>query len=224
MIIYFLSFLSYIYLYSSNAITTLTFLNNLELVVGSQNKSDENAGFFTSIKIYENQNLQNIFDWKLRGDQKLTVKHGQVSIYNNVRLCDDEVNKFAEIIEMINNEHQNTTNVTEKNHTKKETQKRVIFINNGYKKKCKSDHIITRSRVTSHDKCIIYWTDKSVGKKAVYMIQYVPIDDYGVKEVVDKMFFEKDVCSNNGKFLIFILNEDKNINYYHRMDKCDSDT
>lgn len=156
-------------------------------MLGTQNSSSTNVstlGLFNSIRIFENANLQNIFDWKQRGDKKLVVKHGEVLIYNNVRLCEDEVNNFVELIQM-----------------KAPIDKMKKIRNNGYRKKCKNDHIKTRFQVLSHDKCEIIWTDSSVKKDdnlPIYLIQYVPITNFGVKEVVEQMLFEKDACSKYG--------------------------
>lgn len=122
----------------------------------------------------------------MRGDKKLTIKYGSVLIYNNFRLCENEVANFKKLIEG------------------NETRKEDYMLNNGNNKKCKNTEIKTDYTVLSYDAVEIVWIDNSISNISNiddfpgYLIQYVPIDEFEQREVDENMLYERDICSSFG--------------------------
>jgi hypothetical protein len=131
------------------------------------------------VRIFENQNLQNLFDWKSRANNSLHIKSGSVLIYNNIRLCENEVTNLKKLLEGGNRADD-------------------YMARNGHRYKCKNEDIKTEYNVLSHEECEIFWTDNSSNNFPGYLIQYVAIDEFGVKEADENMLYERDSCSQYG--------------------------
>lgn len=163
----------------SPPITELTFLNKLRIVEGKKNK--------TSIHIFENQNLQTIFDWRLRGNAKLKLRNGNIQIFSNMLLCGNETRSFQDIIERSGD------------HTD-------LIQNNGAKSRCTLNSIETSFYVLSHDSCAIRWKDVkikgTVFKFKTFIIQYVPIKS--TSNLDDNILLERDSCSSYGWQHVFV--------------------
>lgn len=158
----------------------MTFLNNLRVVEGRKYKA--------SIQIFENSNLQTMFDWKQRGDKKLTINIGHVLIYNNIMLCSNETNKFQHLLEQKNN----NTNIID---------------SNGLRNKCSSRTIETSSFVLSHQSAQIRWKDVNAKDKQVYnayIVQYVALRT----TIEDALMKERDTCSSYGWQQVFVTRKD----------------
>lgn len=134
----------------------------------------------------------------MRGDKKLTITQGSVLIYNNFRLCENEVANFKKLL--VGNEPRHD-----------------YMLNNGHNKKCKNDEIKTEFQVISHDKVIISWIDKSIVNLTNmddfpgYLIQFVAIEDSEKKEVDDNMLYERDICSSFGWKNALVKKEDVSV-------------
>ena len=162
----------------SPPITELTFLNNLRLIKGKENK--------TGVYIFENQNLQTIFDWRTRGNLTLKLIHGSIHIYNNILLCQHEVEKFARM-------------------TVRVGKIEDWIENNGGKNKCAQKTIETTFRVLSHENCLIRWENVSLDSTLrfnAYIIQYVEIK--ASSDLDETYLLERDSCSSYGWQQVYV--------------------
>ncbi len=107
-------------IHRSTPLTSLGFLNNLRLIQGSRNSN-------FSLLVYENQNLQKLFDWKDR--EKPVIVHGNVQFHNNKMLCQKEVDEFQTYA---------LHNFTEHD----------LIESNGFHRFCINDQIQTKYQVT----------------------------------------------------------------------------
>ncbi|XP_070490631.1 insulin receptor-like [Chironomus tepperi] len=165
-------------IHRSTPITTLSFLNKLRLVYGLE--SDKMT---FSIRIFENQNLQSIFDWRLRNGTTLEVRHGDIQIYSNNMLCESEIEQFKKILIQ-----------------KNPRDMAMHLSNNGNLLSCRSENIKVYERVLSSDTVEIAWFDrvkeenKDEGYK--YILKYLIIDADEEKEFEEHILFERDTCSS----------------------------
>lgn len=152
----------------------------------------------TSIYIYENQNLQSIFDWRSHDNVKLKLKNGHIKIYNNMLLCPSETKRFQDMIERSNGSSQGNS-ITDD-----------MIISNGGKTKCTTANEIrnTSSFVLSHDSCSIRWSDanlKNNHRFNAFIIQYLATShSYLDMHIDEEIFLERDTCSSFGWQQIFV--------------------
>ncbi|XP_070495241.1 putative molluscan insulin-related peptide(s) receptor isoform X2 [Chironomus tepperi] len=168
-------------IHRSTPISSLSFLNKLRLVFGL--KSNKTAPY--SIRIFENQNLQSIFDWRLRNGKTLELRHGDVQINNNNMLCESEIEEFKKILIQ-----SNPTNMPE------------YMSDNGNLKSCRKGNIKVFEKVLSSDSVEIAWFDmtqlENKDTKYGYILQYMTLDANEEKEFEENMLFERDMCSSFG--------------------------
>ncbi|CRL06839.1 CLUMA_CG019541, isoform A [Clunio marinus] len=169
-------------IHRSSAITELTFLNNLRVIYGYKKKP--------AMLIFENPNLQKLFDWEKRGGMKLRIRRGEVHIYSNLMLCANETRKLVANIERPNGAPE-TNNLIQ---------------NNGIRNICKAPTILTRAVVLSHESCKIQWKNTKPtevkGNFQAYIIQYAATKP---NEKFDgRLFFERETCSSFGWHSIYL--------------------
>lgn len=164
----------------SPSLTSLTFLNRLRVVGGKSAKP--------AIAIFENQNLQAIFDWNARGNLKLKIKTGYVQIFNNILLCKNETRRLQDILDR--------TGMTND-----------LVQNNGGRNKCVANTIETIFHVVSHDTCTIRWKEVITEELRfdVYIIQYVSVE---VPVIDEATLLERDSCSSHGWQHVFVKSDD----------------
>ncbi|KAG5674462.1 hypothetical protein PVAND_004432 [Polypedilum vanderplanki] len=193
-------------IYRSTPITSLTFLNNLQRVYGNKNntlqssKSMQNISVYIDrdcfdhqprsrlipvfetpiVQIHDNENLQSFFDFDTRimNGIKLDITRGSVLIHNNSMLCNNEIEKFKQLIEPYNCEERKYDNIG----------------NNGNLIACNNPNIKTYHTELSYDKVKICW-EGSIVKKNNYskVLQYLSIDDYELTE--SDMLYKRSFCS-----------------------------
>lgn len=161
--------------------TELTFLNRLKIIQGKERRA--------SILIFENQNLQTLFDWRMR-KIKLKMKSGFIQIYNNILLCASEIKMAIDTVDRPENSSD-------------------LIQNNGGKNKCSKSSIETSFHVWSHESCAIRWKDvnpEQQQKYNAYIIQYVAIKSS--QKLDDEMLLERDSCSSYGWQQVYVKLED----------------
>lgn len=152
-----------------------------------------------SIRIFGNQNLQSLFDFRIRDGLKLDVKYGTVQIFQNHLLCETEIELFKSIL------------------TPNEARQKDFMTNNGYQRSCKNDNIKTSSKVISHKEVEISWEDLLSNKTEIkisgYLLQYVRIENYEIRNFDENMLYERDSCSSHGwKQIVLKKNDFKTSN------------
>lgn len=175
----------------SMPLTSLTFLNKLRIVYGNNKYPNMSV-----VRIFENQNLQWLFDWRRRDGLQLEVKYGTIQIFNNPMLCETEIVKFGTIVIPSN------IIITE------------LVSRNGYQNKCTVDDISTKAEVLSHSEVEIEWSDLAANqtkRRRGYLLQYVTIDANETREAEDNMLFERDSCSSHGWKSVILKSQDINV-------------
>ncbi|CAO1300695.1 unnamed protein product [Diamesa serratosioi] len=173
-------------IYRSIAITSLSFLNNLKYIQGS----NSNANNFFSIRIFENHNLQSLMDWNVRS-KRLILDHNSMQFHNNRALCVQEINKLRD--NTIYNDH--------------DSKAKDMFENNGFRRFCHNDNINTKFEVLSTSECQVYWKEKTsstVKMNASFVIYYIISP---TAEIEPSLFFERDACSSYSWKSIYLKRE-----------------
>lgn len=177
--------------YRSTPISSLIFLNKLRLVYGL--KGNKTVPY--SIRIFENQNLQSLFDWRIRDGLKLELRHGSVQINSNNMLCENEIEAFKDILIQTN-----------------PSDMQDYMSNNGNLKSCRKGNIRVFEKILSYDTVAIAWYDATqIENKDTnygYILQYMTIDSNEEREYEDRMLFERDMCSSFG-WTSKVLEQDK---------------
>lgn len=182
----------------STPITSLSFLNKLKIIRGAKNSP-------FSIRIYENQNLQSLLDWKLRADTKLQLMSGSIQFYNNFLLCINDINMFRDHVAYNSSKEKSLD----------------LFENNGSKKSCINQLLETEARVLTHNSCTILWKDINATdnlKPNAYLIQFVSLET-GSSLEDDELLVERDSCSSYSwqhiilKQSDWFINADKYLEY-----------
>lgn len=162
----------FVKIHRSPPITELTFLNQLKVVTGRENR--------ISFLVFENHNLQEIFNWKERDGAKLKLSIGDVEIYNNALLCNSEIQKFKNVLE-------------------RKGQYNDLFNRNGYLANCGNSTISTETEVLSSHNVTMKWNHTNLLQAHqidAYIIQYAPIKSF--ERIDDSSIFERASCSNFG--------------------------
>lgn len=148
-----------------------------------------------SIRIFENQNLQSLFDWRIRDGLKLELRHGSVQINSNNMLCESEIEAFKDILIQTN-----------------PSDMQDYMSNNGNLKSCRKGNIRVFEKILSYDTVAIAWYDATqIENKDTnygYILQYMTIDSNEEREYEDRMLFERDMCSSFG-WTSKVLEQDK---------------
>lgn len=76
----------YLKIIHSKAITSLSFLKNLQVIRGNQLASDKYA-----IEVYDNENIQQLFP----DDQEVKIEKGKLFFHFNPKLCFEKIEKLA---------------------------------------------------------------------------------------------------------------------------------
>lgn len=121
---------------------------------------------------------------------KLKVKRGNVLIYNNILLCQNETRRFEEILS-------------------RTPQESDLIHNNGAKNKCVLPTIEVGFKVWSHESVAVRWKDVNTKLKRrfnAYIIQYVAMETSSILE--DKLLLERDSCSSYGWQHTFVRRDD----------------
>ncbi|KAL7040010.1 hypothetical protein ACKWTF_000215 [Chironomus riparius] len=178
-------------IHRSTPISSLIFLNKLRLVHGL--KSNKSMPF--SIRIFENQNLQSIFDWRLRDGMNLELRYGSVQINSNNMLCESEIEAFKDILIQSN-----------------PSDMQDYMSNNGILTTCRIGNIKVYHKILTYDTVAIAWHDmtqlENKDTNYGYILQYMALDSNEVKEFQDKVLYERDMCSSYG-WTSKILEQDK---------------
>lgn len=175
-------------IYRSPSIVSLTFLNNLKFVKGSNSTG-------IAVEIFENQNLQTLFDWRARQKKSLHVLYGSVIVHSNILLCENETYPLKDIIEP------------------KDSKSRKYDYIFGNGNLCRNQFIKTFYEVESFDRCNIKWKDTYPTENVTslgYIIQYVSIDDFEKKEFDENVFFSREKCSIYGWNNVLLNNKTYN--------------
>lgn len=161
-------------IHRSVAITSLSFLNNLYYIQGSES----NINNIFSIRIFENYNLQSLIDFKKR-KKGLILDNNSMQFHNNRVLC----------VQEINNLRNNTI------YNGREAKAKDMFENNGFRKFCFNDNIETKFEVLSTSEVKVMWNEMetaTVSMNASFDIYYAVTK---TKEIEPNLYFGRDACT-----------------------------
>lgn len=152
--------------YRSFSLKSLYFLTSLRIIHGDR-ELDSNK---YSLIVFENQNLQNLFNVT-----QLHIKNGAVLFNNNPYLCLSEIEKF-----------QHYSNLTDL------SLKDLYPSWNGYKANCNSVKIKTFAKNIFTTNATIYWENYKNVSSNGYMIYYIKALEKNVK-----IYYGMDTCLEN---------------------------
>ncbi|XP_059615920.1 insulin-like receptor isoform X2 [Phlebotomus argentipes] len=162
-------------IYRSAPISSLKFLKNLHTIHGEVLENNQFA-----LIIYENSNLQKLFDFSYNRDE-MKILNGGMLIHFNQKLCNSEIQRL-----------QNHT-------TYNKTLDYISADSNGYKHACDMDTIKTDYDVISTSNVTIYWEKYHVDHKgdddnilAGYLIYYIEAPKTDITT-----YFGRDSCSRH---------------------------
>lgn len=160
--------------YRSMSITSFTFLRSLNVIGGEELEFNKYA-----IIVYENANLQTLWDWKQKTN--FEIRKGSIFFHYNHKLCLTEVEKLQSITKYDN------------------SSDAICKDSNGYKHSCDVQPIKSKVQVLSAHNVTVFWKEYNTNMTNAllgYLVSYIEAPKTDITPQ-----YGRDTCSRYVHFL-----------------------